>query len=289
MLEPFQLTPWTKMPKPFVKWAGGKGQLLDRLERYFPKRFDTYYEPFLGGGAVFFDLVTKYPKIDAILSDTNAELITAYKVIKEHADELIEILKIHRANYRFAPKEYFYSVRASEPEADVERTARLIFLNKTCFNGLYRVNSKGKFNVPCGWFLDPSIFNEDNLHAISQVLQMSNAKLLVADFIDATKNAKENDFLYFDPPYLPKSPTASFTCYTAGGFSISDQRRLANWSLELSKRGCHVILSNSNTPEIHEIYKTHHIEVVSAARAINCKGNGRKGHTELIIQVPIAH
>jgi DNA adenine methylase len=131
-----------------------------------------------------------------------------------------------------------------------------------------------------------SIFNEENLRAISQVLLTSNAKLVVADFIDATKNAKENDFLYFDPPYLPKSPTASFTCYTSNGFSIKDQNRLANWSIDLSRRGCKVILSNSDTPEIHEIYKTHQIEVVIAARAINCKGNGRKGHTELIIQAP---
>lgn len=165
----------------------------------------------------------------------------------------------------------------------MEKAARLIFLNKTCFNGLYRVNSKGKFNVPCGWFLNPSIFDEKNLRTISLVLSCSNAKLLVADYHDATKEAKKGDFIYFDPPYLPKSPTASFTSYTAGGFSLADQKNLASWSIELASRGCNVLLSNSDTLEIFEIYQEHKIEKVNALRAINCKGNNRNGHTELII------
>jgi DNA adenine methylase len=283
MFEPFGIVPWTRAPKPFVKWAGGKGQLLERLEHYYPKNFGTYYEPFLGGGAVYFHIVNLYPKMNAVLSDTNAELITAYQVIKEQVDDLINLLKIHRENYRFSPKEYYYSIRENEPETSVEKAARLIFLNKTCFNGLYRVNSKGKFNVPCGWFLNPSIFDEENLRAISTVLRWSNTKLVVADYREATKDAKKGDFIYFDPPYLPKSPTSSFTSYTAKGFSITNQKQLANWSIELSQRGCSVLLSNSDTPEIYEIYKNHEIKLVQVSRAINCKGTGRKGHTELII------
>lgn len=284
MLKPVQVHPWKKALKPFVKWAGGKGQLLERLERYFPKDFGTYYEPFLGGGAVFFHLVNKRPKFDAVLSDTNAELITTYKVIKEQVEDLIKLLRSHRSKYRINPKDYYYSVRATEPQLNVEKAARLIFLNKTCFNGLYRVNSKGKFNVPCGWFLNPRIFEPENLRLVSTVLNWSNAKLLIADFREATKDAKEGDFVYFDPPYLPKSPTASFTSYTAGGFSISDQKTLEKWSAELSKRGCKILLSNSDTPEIHEIYKDYKIELVQVLRAINCKGDQRKGHTELIIR-----
>jgi DNA adenine methylase len=284
MLEPMQVVPWNRAPKPFVKWAGGKGQLLERLEQYFPKDFGTYYEPFLGGGAVFFYLVSKRSKFDAVLSDTNSDLITTYRVIKEQVDDLIELLKNHRANYRIDYKNYFYSVRADEPQADVEKAARLIFLNKTCFNGLYRVNKKGKFNVPCGWFLDPSIFDEENLRSISAVLRWSNAKLLVADYREATKDAKLGDFIYFDPPYLPKSSTAGFTCYTAGGFPIGEQRQLEKWSTQLNDRGCQVLLSNSDTPEIFEIYKNHKIEPVKVNRAINCKGNNRKGHSELIIR-----
>jgi DNA adenine methylase len=285
MLDPLQSALYNCQPRPFVKWAGGKGQLLEMLARHFPQNFDTYYEPFLGGGAVFFNLVYNRPKFNAVLSDTNAELIIAYQVIKEQVDELIKLLKTHRANYRLSPKDYFYSVRESDPRTNLEKAARLIFLNKTCFNGLYRVNSKGKFNVPCGWYTEPRIFDEENLRAVSAVLRLSNAKLYIKDFCEATKDAKKGDFIYFDPPYLPKSPTASFTSYTAGGFSIEEQKRLASWAVQLSKHGCHVLLSNSDTPEIHEMYKQHKREVVQVARAINCKGNGRKGHTELIINL----
>jgi len=257
--------------------------LLSRLERHFPKTFGTYYEPFLGGGAVFFHLVNVLPKFDAVLSDINRELISSYVVIKNEVEDLITLLKNHREKYRNDPKNYYYAVRASEPSLAAERAARLIFLNKTCFNGLYRVNKKGKFNVPSGWFLDPSIFDEENLRAISVALRWSNARILVQDFQEATKEAKKDDFIYFDPPYNPKSSTASFTCYTEGGFAKEDQERLQKWSTALGKRGCKVLLSNSDTPEVHALYNDYRIETVSAMRAINCKGNGRMGHTELII------
>jgi DNA adenine methylase len=282
-MEPLHAITWTKSLRPFVKWAGGKSQLLDRLERYFPKDFSTYYEPFLGGGAVFFYLVRTRPKFDAVLSDINKELIFTYVVIKNEVEDLITLLKNHRANYRSDPKKYYYKVRASEPSMDVERAARLIFLNKTCFNGLYRVNKKGKFNVPSGWFLNPRIFDEANLRSVSAALRWSNAKIYSQDFQESTQDAKNDDFIYFDPPYNPKSATSSFTSYTKGGFSREEQERLEKWSSELSNRGCRVLLSNSNTPEIYEIYQGYNIERVSAMRAINCKGNDRKGHTELII------
>lgn len=184
------------------------------------------------------------------------------------------------------PEKYFYEVRASEPTADVEKAARLIFLNKTCFNGLYRVNSKGKFNVPFGKYKNPTICNEKKLRAVSEVLNKSNAHLLSVDFEEAVKGAKNGDFVYFDPPYHPVSSTANFTSYTLNGFNKNDQKRLANLCGELRERGCDVLLSNSNTPEIKALYndqKKFKVKEVPALRAINCKGNLRTGHSELII------
>lgn len=283
MLKLLQSIPWSRKPRPFVKWAGGKGQLLNRLENHFPEAFETYYEPFLGGGAVFFHLVSMRPRFNAVLSDLNAELMTTYGVIKDQVEDLIVLLKNHRTKYRVNPKKYYYSVRASEPSVDVEKAARLIFLNKTCYNGLYRVNKKGRFNVPCGWFLNPKIFDIENLRSISTVLRWSDVKLLSIDYREATKDAKEGDFIYFDPPYQPKSLTASFTSYTTSGFSEKEQELLGEWFRKLDARGCHILLSNSDTPEIRTLYKDYNIEVAQVLRAINCKGNGRKGHTELII------
>jgi DNA adenine methylase len=285
MMEATQAVPWSRSPRPFVKWAGGKGQLLKRLEKYFPENFGTYYEPFLGGGAVFFHLVQrrKGHRFNAVLSDINDELITTYGVIKNQVDDLINQLRSHILKYRANPKNYYYTIRASEPSVDVERAARLIFLNKTCYNGLYRVNSKGKFNVPFGKYKNPKILDEENLRSVSSVLCWSNAKLLATDFQKATKDAKNGDFIYFDPPYQPISSTANFTSYTETGFSGDEQERLAKLFRALHKRGCKVLLSNSDTPEIHTLYEGFNIEVVSALRAISCKGNQRKGHTELII------
>ncbi len=282
-METLLNVPLGKSPRPFVKWAGGKSQLLESLKSHFPKDFGTYYEPFLGGGAVFFYLVGKRPHFNAVLSDVNAELITTYRVIKEKVDSLIMNLEEHRLNYRMEPKDYFYKVRAEEPKDDVERVARLLFLNRTCYNGLYRVNSKGKFNVPFGQYKNPKIVDKENLRKVSEVLRESNAELLSVDYHEATKDAKEGDFIYFDPPYQPLSITASFTSYTNSGFSIQDQERLGKWFRELDKRGCQILLSNSDTKEVRRIYEGYEIRQVQALRAINCKGNQRKGHTELII------
>lgn len=283
--------PWHKAPRPFVKWAGGKGQLLKDLEAHFPENFHTYYEPFLGGGAVFFHLVEKRPRFTAVLSDINEELINTYRIVKDKVEDLIVQLKSHKAKYKLAPEKYYYEVRAQEPWDEVGRAARLIFLNKTCYNGLYRVNKEGKFNVPFGEYKNPRICDRENLRVISQVLQWSNAKLLATDYREATKNAKKDDFIYFDPPYQPVSATANFTSYTHSGFSLEEQKRLGEWFRELDNRGCQVLLSNSDTQEVLDIYSGYHIQKVSALRAISCKGNKRKGHTELIISnfKPRAH
>jgi DNA adenine methylase len=283
MLTRLPVTRWSRSPRPFIKWAGGKSQLLDDLARYFPHRFSTYFEPFLGGGAVFFYLVEKRPSFHAVLSDLNKELIDTYRVIKGSVEELINLLKAHKTNYHRSPKEYYYKIRNIDPTDIVERAARLIFLNKTCYNGLYRVNKQGKFNVPFGRYKNPEVYNSENLRVISQVLNYTDAELLTLDFQKATENAKKDDFIYFDPPYQPVSATASFTSYTNSGFPFEEQGRLADWFRELDKRGCKVLLSNSDSKEIRAIYAGYRIKTVAANRAISCKGDKRKGYTELII------
>jgi DNA adenine methylase len=282
-METLHSVVWSTPPRPFVKWAGGKSQLLHSLEQYFPKDFGTYYEPFLGGGAVFFYLVDKRPRFNAVLSDINEELMTTYNVIKERVEDLIVQLDSHTMKYKKSPKDYYYEVRTQEPFDDVEKAARLIFLNKTCYNGLYRVNKNGKFNVPFGQYKNPKICDRQNLRAVNQVLRCSNAKILPADYQEATKDAKKGDFIYFDPPYQPVSVTANFTSYTHSGFSIEDQERLGKWFRELDKRECQIVLSNSDAKEVLEIYEGFEIHRVQALRAISCKGDQRKGHTELII------
>lgn len=275
--------PMTWFPRPFVKWAGGKGQLLQQLEKFFPPSFSTYYEPFLGGGAVFFSLVGSRPRFKAVLSDVNVELISAYEVVKNHVQELIDKLLFHETRYKLAPKQYYYRVRNEKPSDDVERAARLIFLNRTCYNGLYRVNKKGRFNVPFGRYKNPTICDRENLLAVSQVLRWSNTKLLAADYRQATKDAENGDFIYFDPPYHPASATANFTSYTDSGFSFNDQLQLGDWFRELDKRGCRILLSNSDMEEVRKIYAGYRIQEVETVHAISCKADGRKGHSELII------
>ena len=283
-MQTLPIVPWSRPPRPFVKWAGGKSQLLKSLEQHFPKTLVTYYEPFLGGGAVFFYIVERRPRFNAVLSDINQELITAYRVVKEHVKDLIRQLENHKAKYRLAPKDYYYQVRDDlEPSDDVERAARLIFMNKTCYNGLYRVNKKGKFNVPFGRYKNPKICDKENLLTVSKVLRWSNAKLLVADYQKATKDAEKGDFIYFDPPYQPVSSTANFTSYTQSGFSMEEQERLGRWFRELDQRGCQILLSNSDTQKVRDIYDGYDIQTVQVLRAISCKGDSRTGHTELII------
>lgn len=271
---------------PFVKWAGGKGQLLEQFEPFFPARFHRYVEPFVGGGAVFFHIYNQ-GRIDdgVILNDLNEELMTCYEVIRDQVDELIEELRRHEAHK--TDKSYFYEVRRWDRKpgfnerSSVERAARTIFLNRTCYNGLYRVNSRGQFNVPFGSYKNPTICDEDNLRAVSQVLQ--RVELRSEDFGRCVEWAGPGDFLYLDPPYHPLSETASFTSYTKDDFGEADQTRLATVFSQLDEMGCQVMLSNSYTPLIRELYDGYRQEVVTAIRAISCKGDGRGGIRELVV------
>ncbi len=271
-------------PKPFIKWVGGKRQLLKQfleLKLYPPEKFNIetgkYFEPFVGGGAVFFDLLPE----QATLSDLNKELIITYNVIKNDVEKLIKSLKKHKTN-----KEYFLKVRAQNPNklGDVEVASRFIFLNRTCFNGLYRVNSKGEFNVPFGKYTNPLICDEENLRKASKSLQ--EVKIKHQDYKEVLKTAKRGDFVYFDPPYYPINKTSSFTSYTAKSFLEKEQIELRDTFLELNKRGCFVMLSNSDTPFINKIYsgfKGVRITKIEASRLVNSKSSGRGKITEVLI------
>lgn len=273
-------------PKPFIKWVGGKRQLLSQFRKvglFPPERFNsnknTYYEPFVGGGAVFFDLLPER----AVLSDMNSELVITYNVIKNNVEQLISSLKKHKAN-----KEYFLKIRSKDVSklSDVEIASRFIYLNRTCFNGLYRVNKSGQFNVPFGQNKNPLICDEVNLRRVSESLK--NVSIKHQDYKEVLKKAKAGDFIYFDPPYYPVSKTASFTAYTKDSFLDKEQIELRDTFVELHKRGCLVMLSNSDTQFINDIYseikdKKIRITKVSAGRAINSNGAGRGKILEVVV------
>ena len=273
----------THEAKPFVKWVGGKRQLLAQFRELglYPSKFNDarsrYFEPFVGGGAVFFDLQPK----NATISDLNSELITTYRVIRDSTGRLIESLKKH-----IYDKDYFLKIRAMDPVkmSDLDVASRFIYLNRTCFNGMYRVNSKGQFNVPFGRYKNPVICDEDNLRAVSRALQ--DVEILNEDYKVAVSKAKAGDFVYFDPPYYPISSTSSFTSYTKDGFAEKEQVELRDTFAELSSKGCYVMLSNSDSAFIRDTYgrlKNVTITTVSAGRAINSKATGRGKITELVI------
>jgi len=270
---------------PFVKWAGGKTSLLPYLLSHVPLHLTDYYEPFLGGGALFFGICARTTSFSAHLSDTNEELITAYRVIKESPQELIQFLSRFQREYDSAVNKsaYFYQKRDWRPTGRIESAARLIFLNKTCYNGLYRVNSKGVFNVPFGRYKNPRILNSDSIRAVSQVLQNTKAELRTIDYKDALAPCGKADFIYLDPPYQPPSKTSSFTDYTAGGFSEKDQEELAEEFGKLADKGCMVLLSNSDTAFTRHLYHDFEITKVTVNRPINSVGTGRKGYKELIV------
>jgi DNA adenine methylase len=265
--------------RPFLKWAGGKTQLLPQLVRRIPQQMNRYLEPFLGGGALYFAL---QPRV-AYLADCNTELVNCFSVVQSNVDELIKEL----ATYRY-DEEMYYAVREMDRKEDfaqlspVARAARFIYLNKTCFNGLYRVNSKGHFNVPFGKYTNPTIVDEKNLRACSAVLK--SAVLAKTNFDDITEVAEKGDFVYFDPPYAPVSETADFTDYAAGGFDESAQELLLLVCLKLHRKGVNWMVSNSNAAIIQELYRGFKIEPVGAARAINSKGSKRGPVVELIIR-----
>ena len=273
-------------PKPFVKWAGGKRQLLPELEKNFPKQFGTYFEPFLGGGAVLFDLLPKKPNLKCNVSDLNSDLVLAYVTIRDKLGRLIESLETHSKNYHKNSTGYYYEVRKEEPKNQIEKVSRLLFLNKTCFNGLYRVNSKGKFNVPLGRYTNPNIVNKQNLTTVSKFLQSEKIKISCRDFESILKDAKKGDFVYFDPPYQPVSDTANFTSYTHRDFTEDDLQRLADLAHQLNSKGCYVLLSNSNTKIVKKLFssKKWKVKEISVNRAINSNSQKRTGHKEVLIK-----
>jgi len=263
----------------FVKWAGGKKQLLKQFNKFFPEKIERFYDIFVGGGAVAFYVIQKYKPQEVFISDNNKELIDTYEVIRDDLEELIKILKEHKKKHN---KEYFYKVREQKPESlsKVERTGRFIYLNKSCFNGLYRVNSKGEFNVPIGSSKNPAILPEEDLRLISKLLK--NVTIKHMSFEEILQYAKKGDFIYLDPPYYPLKKQ-SFTTYTTGKFLEEKQKKLAEVFRELNKRGCKLMLSNSDTDFIKNLYKGYYIHIVKASRMINCIGEKRGKINELVV------
>ncbi|MGI6329645.1 MAG: DNA adenine methylase [Bacilli bacterium] len=272
------------MIRPFVKWVGGKRQIMKKIKEHIPKEFNTYFEPFVGGGAVLFELTPK----KAVINDYNQELINVYNVLMGNdLNNLFKQLKIHEKNNS---EDYYYAVRNMDRDQeeyaklrDYEKAARTIYLNKTCFNGLYRVNSKNQFNVPFNKSNKVNTFEPDNLKMIHEYLTKNEITILNADFEEAVKDAKEGDFVYFDPPY-DHLKDDSFTSYTDKGFKKEDQVRLFNCYKRLDEKGVKVMLSNHNTPFINELYKDYTIVVIEAKRNINSVGSKRGSVEETIIR-----
>ncbi len=283
------LTPTDSIATPFVKWVGGKRALMPELIAHLPPKFDpqvnSYYEPFLGGGALFFALQSRANGlINANLSDTNLELVLTYKTVQKNSKELIERLKQHQANHS---KEYYYQIRSQHNlQFPLDVAARFIYLNKTCYNGLYRVNSKGEFNVPMGSYKTTNaIVQTDNILACSRALQGVNIRNYQFEEIDNHQTSpKPQDFIYFDPPYHP-TDELSFTKYAKLDFTEGDQENLRDFALKLSKKGVHIMISNSDTKFIRELYhkKPFKINSVSAPRFVNCKANKRGNVGEILI------
>jgi DNA adenine methylase len=276
---------------PFVKWAGGKTQLLDRLDKLIPLTFNRYFEPFLGGGAFFYHLASERNlRLVAYLSDINKELINVYKVVKSNVDELIDILDRYKIEYHKAPQNFYHELRDGfdiKNSTSIEKAARFITLNKTCYNGLYRVNSHGKFNVPMGKYKNPVICDSKNLRNASLILRSIDSHLYWEDYQKILSDrTQEGDFVYLDPPYNPMTRTANFTGYTGSGFTERDQECLAETFKVLDARGCKVLLSNSNTVYVRELYAdyTKNMLKVTVRRNINSRASKRLGYTELLVR-----
>ena len=264
---------------PIVKWVGGKRQLMFELLKNMPEDYNRYFEPFIGGGALFFELQPD----NAYISDMNEELINLYQVVRDNVDELIDDMQKHDIS-----KEYFMEIRnidrtrEYENWSNVKKASRFIYLNRTCFNGMYRVNSKGEFNVPFGHYKNPRIVDENNLINCSNLLQRTEIKH--ADFSDILKKVKKGDFVYFDPPYVPLSETSSFTSYTKDGFDIDMQFKLRDVCDELDSMGVKFLLSNSDTKFVNELYENYNIKKVFASRQINANADGRGKITEVLVR-----
>ena len=268
---------------PFVKWAGGKRQLIPQIKERMPKQYKDYYEPFVGGGAVTFELLPA----NALINDINKALINAYKQICNAPKVFMKAVNKLDEEMWEDGKEYYYSLREHyndklmKAEYDVELAALFVFINKHCFNGLYRVNSKNEFNVPFGKKTKVNTYEGQNLGIICGFLNYNDIKILSTDFEEAVKEAKKGDFIYFDPPY--DSDTSTFNSYTEDGFGKEQQKRLAKVYRELSDKGCYVMLSNHNTELINELYKDYNIHLIEAKRSINANGKKRGKVEEVII------
>ncbi|TVU54268.1 MAG: DNA adenine methylase [Arthrospira sp. PLM2.Bin9] len=262
-------------PKPFLKWAGGKSRLIPQYTTYFPANYQTYYEPFLGGGAIFFYLQPN----PAFLSDINSELINAYQCVRNHTEALISRLEQHQQHHN---QGYYYQMRSQKFSNSLDQAARLIYLNKTCFNGLYRENRQGQFNVPMGKYKNPKICPRELLITASKTLQSATLKVQSFEAIVNEANSAA-DFVYFDPPYHPLSPTSNFTSYSHHKFGVDEQEKLAEIFGILHKRGVKVMLSNSDTELIRDLYKDFNIHPIQAGRAINSNPQNRGKITELLI------
>lgn len=261
-------------PRPFLKWAGGKGQLLPQYQPFFPKTFGTYYEPFLGGGAVFFRLLPDR----AVLTDINPELVNVYCCVRDQVEAMIEQLTQHQSLHS---PDYYYKLRSTVGKTDVEKAARLVYLNKTCYNGLYRENSKGEFNVPIGRYKAPRICHPELLRSVSRTLK--NIRIGVNPFTAVSEAARSQDFVYFDPPYYPISLTSRFTEYNRYTFGEAEQIRLRDTFAQLAQRGVKVMLSNSDCPFIRDLYKDFQIHAIFASRSINSNAQKRGRITEVLV------
>ncbi|MBW5217422.1 DNA adenine methylase [Streptococcus pneumoniae] len=268
--------------QPFTKWTGGKRQLLPVIRELIPKTYNRYFEPFVGGGALFFDLAPK----DAVINDFNAELINCYQQIKDNPQELIEILKVHQ---EYNSKEYYLDLRSADRDeridmmSEVQRAARILYMLRVNFNGLYRVNSKNQFNVPYGRYKNPKIVDEELIYAISVYINNNQLEIKVGDFEKAIVDVRTGDFVYFDPPYIPLSETSAFTSYTHEGFSFADQVRLRDAFKRLSDTGAYVMLSNSSSALVEELYKDFNIHYVEATRTNGAKSSSRGKISEIIV------
>jgi len=290
--------------RPFVKWAGGKGSLIPQLNNFYPYELkngiiERYIEPFVGGGAVLIDILQKYDIQGVYAFDINIDLINSYNVIKNNVEELIANLKQMETEYlglgQEERKNYFYNIRneynnyeLEENEQNIQRAAQFIYLNRTCFNGLYRVNKNGKFNVPIGSYKNPTICDEENLRQLSQLIQ--NVQFQYGDYSKSMEYVTENTFVYFDPPYRPLNVTSGFTSYTKEDFNDENQRELARFYGELNVRNAKLMLSNSNPKNINKedtffdnIYQGFNINQIQASRMINANSNGRGKISEILV------
>lgn len=269
----------------FVKWAGGKKQLLTQFKPLFPKKINRYVEPFVGGGSILFYVLKNYSPKKVFILDINEELINTYEVIRDDVENLIKELKKLK---KFHNKETYYKIRSEDPKllSKLTRASRFIYLNRTCFNGLYRVNSKGEFNVPIGSYKNPLICPEEDLREIS--LLMKNVEIIHGGFESCVKFANKGSFVYFDPPYYPLKKGASFTTYSKNNFLEKEQEQLKNIFSRLDKKGCKVMLSNSDSPFIKNLYKEYlkegSITIVRATRMINCNAEKRGKINELVVR-----